>query len=325
MSEIDKIHVIWLSGQACTGCTVSLLNASHPNLLDLLTGFIPQATGVTLDYHATVMLPWGDEALAAVDAAEKGELAPFVLVLEGAIPDESKAKETGGYWCVIGEDEEGNPITFNDRVDRLAKNAAAIVCAGTCSSYGGIPSGYPNPTGAKGAMDYLGKGWKSALGIPIINVPGCPAHGEHMAEVLAYAVLAVRGFLPLPELDVHNRPTFIFGQTAHENCPRAGLFADGKNSHEFGEPYCMGTMGCKGPISHCDVPKRGFVEGVGGCPTVGSPCIGCTEPEFPDPPTSPFLAKAPASFFVAEKIRSFGGSADAVWCRIKDALTGRDL
>ena len=115
MSEIKNIHVIWLPGQACTGCTVSLLNASHPNLLDLLTGFIPQATGVTLDYHATVMLPWGDEALAAVDAAEKGELGPFVLVLEGAIPDESRAKETGGYWCVIGEDEEGNPITFNDR------------------------------------------------------------------------------------------------------------------------------------------------------------------------------------------------------------------
>jgi Ni,Fe-hydrogenase I small subunit len=58
---------------------------------------------------------------------------------------------------------------------------------------------------------------------------------------------------------------------------------------------------------------------------MGSPCIGCTEPDFPDPPTSPFLSKAPASFFVYEKIRSIGGSADAVWSRIKDALTGRDL
>jgi hypothetical protein len=26
-----------------------------------------------------------------------------------------------------------------------------------------------------------------------------------------------------------------------------------------------------------------------------------------------------------EKIRSFGGSADAVWSRVKDALTGREL
>jgi hydrogenase small subunit len=325
MSEIDKIHVIWLPGQACTGCTVSLLNATSPNLLDLLTGFIPQAAGVTLDYHATIMLPWGEEALKAVEAAENGELAPFVLVLEGAIPDESRAKETGGYWCVIGEDEEGKPVTFNDRLDKLAKNAAAIVCVGTCASFGGIPHGNPNPTGAKGAMDYLGRDWKSSLGIPIINVPGCPAHGEHTAETLAYAVLAVRGYLPLPALDGENRPLFLFEHTAHENCPRAGLFADGKNSHEFGEPYCMGTMGCKGPIAHCDVPKRGFVEGVGGCTTVGSPCIGCTEPEFPDPPYSPFLSKAPASFFVMEKIHGFGGSADAVWSRIKDALAGREL
>ena len=110
MTEIHRIHVIWLPGQACTGCTVSLLNASHPSILDLLTGFIPPAAGVTLDYHATIMLPWGEEAMAAVEAAEKGELAPFVLVLEGAIPDESMAEKSGGYWCVIGEDEHGKPV-----------------------------------------------------------------------------------------------------------------------------------------------------------------------------------------------------------------------
>jgi hydrogenase small subunit len=325
MSEIDKIHVIWLPGQACTGCTVSLLNASHPSVLDLLTGFIPQAEGVTLDYHATIMLPWGDEALKAVEAAEKGELAPFVLVLEGAIPDESIAQKSGGYWCVIGEDEEGKPVTFSERIDRLAKNAAAIVSAGTCASFGGIPHGNPNPTGAKGALDYFGRTWKSALGIPIINVPGCPSHGEHMAEVLTYAVLAVRGYLPLPDLDSDHRPSFIFKHTAHENCPRAGLMGDGKMSHEFGEPDCMGGLGCKGPWSHCDVPKRGFVEGVGGCPSMGSPCIGCTEPNFPDQPFSPFLQKGPLSFFLAEKFRGMAGGAGQALSRIKIALMGRDL
>ncbi len=324
MSEIEKIHVIWLPGQACTGCTVSLLNATHPSLVDLLTGFIPQAAGVTLDYHATIMLPWGEEALAAVKAAERGELDPFVLVVEGAIPDESRAAESGGFWCVIGE-EDGKPVTFSEHLDRLAKRAAAVVAAGTCACFGGIPHGKPNPTGAKGALDYLGRGWKSALGIPVINVPGCPVHGEHLAEVLAHAVLSVRGYLPLPELDEEHRPTFIFGHTAHENCPRAGLFADGKNSHEFGEPYCMGLLGCKGPISHCDVPKRGFVEGVGGCPSMGSPCIGCTEPEFPDEPYGPFLKKAPAGFFVMEKIHSIPGSLEAVWGRIKEKLVGRDI
>lgn len=324
MSEIEKIHVIWLQGQACTGCTVSFLNATHPSVVDLLTGFIPQAAGITLDYHQTIMLPWGEQALEALKAAEEGELEPFVLVLEGAIPDESIAEKTGGFWCVIGE-EDGKPVTFTDRLDKLAKNAAAIVAAGTCACFGGIPGGKPNPTGAKGALDYLGRNWKSKLGIPIINVPGCPVMGEHLAETLVHAVLAVRRYLPLPELDEEHRPTYIFGHTAHENCPRAGLFADGKNSHEFGEPYCMGLLGCKGPISHCDVPKRGFIEGVGGCPSMGSPCIGCTEPEFPDAPYGPFLKKAPAMFFVWEKIHSIPGSLEAVWGRIKEALVGRDI
>lgn len=320
--EPEKIHVIWLSGQACTGCTVSFLNATHPSVVDILTGFIPQAAGITLDYHQTIMLPWGEEALKAVEAAEGGELDPFVLVVEGAVPDEDKAGE--GYWCAIGE-EEGRPITFSERLKKLAERAAAVVAAGTCSSFGGIPHGKPNPTGAKGVMDFLGRGWKSKLGIPVINVPGCPVHGEHLAEVLAHAVLAVRGYLPLPELDEMHRPKYIFGHTAHENCPRCGLFADGKNSHAFGEPYCMGLLGCKGPISHCDVPKRGFVEGVGGCTAIGAICIGCTEPEFPDEPYGPFLKKAPAGFFVMEKIHSIGGSLDAVWSRIKEKFAGRKL
>lgn len=320
----EKIHVVWLSGQACTGCTISFLNATHPSVVDLLTGFIPQTAGVTLDYHATIMLPWGEEALKALNAALRGELDPFVLVVEGAVPDEAIAQRLGGFWCAIG-DEGGRPVTFTERLNRLSEKAAAIISAGTCASFGGIPRARGNPTGAKGVMVHLGRNWKSKLGIPIINVPGCPVMGEHLAETLAHAVLAVRGYLPLPELDEEHRPKFIFAHTAHENCPRAGLFSDGKNSHEFGDPYCMGLLGCKGPISHCDVPRRGFVEGVGGCPTVGSPCIGCTEPGFPDEPFSPFLKKAPAGFFVMEKIHSIKGSVEAVWGRFKERLAGRPI
>lgn len=300
---IENLHVIWLPGQACTGCTVSFLNASHPSVLDLLTGFIPPAAGVTLDYHATIMVPWGEQALQAVKAAERGELAPFVLIVEGAIPDESLAEKSGGFWCVIGDDDAGNPITFNTRLDRLAKNAAVVVAAGTCASFGGIPHGRPNPTGAKGALDYFGRDWRSGLNLPIVNIPGCPVHGEHLAEVLATAVLAVRGFLPVPELDDQHRPKFLFGALAHDQCPRGGYYSDWAFSKNYGEPYCMEMLGCKGPMAHCDVPTRGYIEGVGGCPTVGSPCIGCTEPEFPDSPFSPFMRRESAFAIVKRSLR----------------------
>ncbi len=314
--SVEKINVIWLQGQGCTGCTVSLTGATHPSLLDILGGFLPQASGIVLQYHPTIMLPHGEEALKNLRAAVKGELDPFVLVLEGAIPDEGKAGEMGGFWCMIGE-ENGKFMTFNDWLKRLAERAVAIVAVGTCASYGGIPHGKPNPTGAKGAFQYFGKEWKSKAGLPVVCVPGCPAQGEHVAETLAYLVLAVRGFLPPPALDEYNRPLFLFDKKAHENCPRAGLFAEGKYSEKFGEPYCMGLLGCKGPIAHCDIPRRGFVDGVGGCPTIGSICIGCTEPEFPDEPFSPFFKKAPPSVYAVEAFHDIMGKIYALLHRLK--------
>jgi hydrogenase small subunit len=37
-----------------------------------------------------------------------------------------------------------------------------------------------------------------------------------------------------------------------------------------------------GPVAKCNVPIRGWVNGVGGCPNVGGVCIACTMPGFPD-------------------------------------------
>jgi hydrogenase small subunit len=325
LSAIDKIHVVWIHGQSCSGDTVSFLNSTHPSVLDLLTGFIPQAAGVILDFQPTIMLPWGVEAMKAVEAAEKGELDPFVLLVEGAIPNEGLNKENGGHFCIFGEDEQGNVLSFNERLDRLSKKAAAIVAVGTCATFGGVVHGKPNPTGATGVYDYLGRNWKSKLGVPVINVAGCPAQAEHLAETLAHLVLTVRGYLPLPELDEFNRPMFIFSHTAHENCPRGARYASGDISKNFGDAGCMGGLGCKGPVSKCDVPKRGFVEGVGGCPTVGSNCIGCTQPGFPDAPYSPFLEKAPATAFLMDKLYDIPPSLRMVLSRIRVSLIGRDL
>lgn len=41
-------------------------------------------------------------------------------------------------------------------------------------------------------------------------------------------------------------------------------------------------VGCWGPVVNCDVPKRGWTGGIGGCPHVGGICVGCTVPGFPD-------------------------------------------
>jgi hydrogenase small subunit len=45
---------------------------------------------------------------------------------------------------------------------------------------------------------------------------------------------------------------------------------------------CIVKVGCSGPVGLCDVPKRGSMDDIGGCPNVGGICIGCTTPGFPD-------------------------------------------
>jgi hydrogenase small subunit len=35
-------------------------------------------------------------------------------------------------------------------------------------------------------------------------------------------------------------------------------------------------------VVKCNVPIRGWVNGVGGCPNVGGICMACTMPGFPD-------------------------------------------
>ncbi len=311
----DKLNIIWLQGQACTGCTISLTGGTHPSIVDVLTGFMPHIEGINLVYHSTLMLSWGEEATKVLKDAENGKYDPFVLVVEGSVPDEDNAKSSGGYFCGIGE-IDGKMITLNDVLPTLAKRAGAVVAVGTCASFGGIPHGTPNPTGSKGVLEFLGKDYKSALGLPVINISGCPPHGEYMIEALGHLVLTARGVLPVPELDEHNRPKFLYGEKAHETCPRAGHYCEGDYSKEFGDAGCMGLLGCKGPISHCDVPRRGFVEGAGGCPTVGGICIGCTEPEFPDEPFGPFLRKAPTSAYTSETIKDVVGKISAVLGRL---------
>ena len=42
------------------------------------------------------------------------------------------------------------------------------------------------------------------------------------------------------------------------------------------------------------VTKRGWMDGIGGCPNVGGICIGCTMPGFPDK-FMPFMDEPPGS------------------------------
>src|SRR5580704_5719813 len=221
---IEAIEVLWITAAlGCDGESVAITAATQPSIEDLVLGNIPLIPKVILR-SPLLSVEVGDEFLEPFRRAAAGRAErPFILVIEGSIPNEKIKKE--GYWATLGTDREsGQPILTCDWIDRLAPHAWAVVTAGTCAAYGGIHAMEGNPTGCMGLADYLGWDWKSKAGLPIVNVPGCPVQPDNFMEVLLYLLNQATGKAPMIPLDEQLRPTWLFAQTVHEGCDRAGFY-----------------------------------------------------------------------------------------------------
>ncbi len=200
---------------------------------------------------------------------------------KSAAPAKPEKIKKEGYWAGLGTNPNtGQPITTNEWIDRLTPKALAVVACGTCATYGGIHAMEGNPTGCMGLADYLGWEWKSKAGLPIVNVPGCPVQPDNFMETLLYLLYQVAGLAPMIPLDDQLRPTWLFGKTVHDGCDRAGSYEQGDFATSYGSTKCIVKLGCWGPVVNCNVPKRGWMAGIGGCPNVGGICIGCTMPGY---------------------------------------------
>jgi len=296
---------------SCDGDTISVTNAEQPSIEDVLLGAIPGLPKVHLHNRVLAYEQGGEDFLEYWRAAAEDRLgAPFILVVEGSIPNEEIKRE--GYWAAFGIDKQtGQPITLCEWIDRLAPKAWAVVAAGTCAAYGGIHAMAGNPTGSMGLADYLGWNWRSKAGLPIVNVPGCPVQPDNMMETLTYLLYHAAGLAPLIPLDRELRPTWLFGKTVHEGCDRAGYYEQADFAHEYGSPKCLVKVGCWGPVVNCNVTKRGWMRGIGGCPNVGGICIGCTMPGFPDK-FMPFMDEPPGASLSSTTVSVYGRAIRAL-------------
>jgi hydrogenase small subunit len=311
LAPMTEIDVLWITaGLGCDGDTIAITAATQPSLEDILNGGLPGVPKV--NFHNPVLAyENGDEFLKPFREAAQGDNPrPFILVMEGSIPNEKNKAE--GYWASMGTDQNtGEPILTCDWIDRLAPKAWAVVAAGTCATYGGIHAMEGNPTGCMGLADYLGWKWKSAAGIPIVCVPGCPVQPDNFMETLLYLLYMAAGRAPMIPLDEKLRPTWLFGATVHEGCDRGGYYEQAEFADEYGAPQCIVKLGCWGPVVQCNVGKRGWMGGIGGCPNVGGICIGCTMPGFPDK-FMPFMNQPPGSLLSAKAVATYGRAIHAL-------------
>jgi hydrogenase small subunit len=267
--------VAWLQGQSCTGCTMSMLQNEFPAIEGVLSEFREQVS-----FHPTLMDSAGEAAMDSL-ASE-----PDILIVEGAVPVEIPQAAT------LGRDERGNPKPIVDWVIELAEAADLVVAVGSCSAYGGLPAAGrhdsgdvgADPTGARGLQfdgrepgGVFGPDFQTGRGLPVVNVPGCPAHPEHVLLTLA-TVLNGHD----PTLDEFNRPLPIFGPLVHDDCSLREEYEDGNFADHPGDDGCLYEAGCAGVYAYCDDSKRLRNGGTTICRDVGAPCIGCVEPAFWD-------------------------------------------
>ncbi len=251
LGPIKVVHAFWLAGMSCDGCTVAVTGATAPSVEDLLIGRLPGVPRVVL-HHPVTSVEAGEAFVRNYEMAAQGELnAPYVVIYEGSIADERIAAATGGYWCGMGVEEiDGaqRQIPTTTWLKRMAPGAAAVIAIGTCATWGGIPAAVGNPTNSMSVMDFLGKDYRSALGLPVVNVPGCSPVGDNFTETVAAVLLFLNGFAPLPEFDDLGRPAWLFNQTVHQRCVRAGFYEEGTFAEEYGDPECLVEIGCWGPV-----------------------------------------------------------------------------
>jgi hydrogenase small subunit len=268
---IKEYPIIWLQASTCSGCSVSVINTIHPSIKNVILEQVLPGHQLKLMYHGTLMAATGELSLqAAREAAEKYK-GKYVLVVEGAIPTKQN-----GIYGFLGE-KDGKRITMLEWIDHLGHNAMAPLAVGTCAAYGGLSAAEPNPSGSKGVTAVY-----KILNIatPVINIPGCPCHPDWFIGTVAKILLF--GMPQQKELDEFGRLKLFYGRSVHNRCINRDYLDEGIFASQFGQEGCLLELGCKGPFTNADCPIRLWNGSVNWCINAGAPCIGCTEPGFPD-------------------------------------------
>ena len=93
-AEEPVVHILWINaGSSCDGDSVALTAATQPSIEEIALGALPGLPKVAVHWPL-IDFECGPETGADnfiewFHKADRGELEPFVLVIEGSIPNES--------------------------------------------------------------------------------------------------------------------------------------------------------------------------------------------------------------------------------------------
>ena len=301
---VKEVHVLWLTaGLGCDGDSVSITAATQPSIEDVVMGSIPGLPKVHL-HNPVLAYEVGDEFMNFLYRAEKGQLDPFVLVLEGSVPNESIKSE--GYWAA-----------------RAPTRRPASRSRPTNGSIGSRPRPGPSSPPAPAPLTAEFTPWKAtrpaAWAWPITWVgtskPKAVCRSSTFRAVRCSPTISWRRCciccFTRPDWRRRRRWTTSFvrrgclAATVHEGCDRGGYYEQAQFATKYGQPECLVKLGCWGPVVNCNVTKRGWMAGIGGCPNVGGICIGCTMPGFPDK-FMPFMDEPPGAHTSSTAISIYG-------------------
>lgn len=280
-------NLLWLQGGACSGNTMSFLNAEEPSACDLVTDF-----GINILWHPSLGVELGENLKQLLEDCVSGKIKLDIFVFEGSLVN---APNGTGHWNRFA----GKPM--KEWVAALCKVADFVVAIGDCATYGGIPAMAPNPSESVGLQflkrdhgGFLGKDFKSKAGLPVINIPGCPAHPDWVTQILVAVATGRAGDL---SLDQFQRPKTFFQSFTQTGCTRNMHFAYKVSTTEFGQRNgCLFyDLGCRGPMTHSPC-NRILWNRQSSKTRAGMPCLGCTEPEFP------FFDLAPGTVFKTQTV-----------------------
>ncbi len=263
----ERVPVIWMEMQACTGCSLSFTRSYNPSTQSVVLDMI------SVEYSEVLTAAAGHQTEKSLQDVLKNYKGKYVLVVEGSIPENAEYLTVGGR-------------SAKEVLQEVAADAMAILAFGSCSSFGGVAAARPNPTKAVGVRDIV-------KNKPLINVPGCPPIADVMTGVIAHIVT----FGTLPELDTQLRPMAFYRHKLHDKCNRrayfdAGLFVESFDDEGSKNGYCLYKMGCKGPSTFTSCAEMKWNGGTSYPIQAGFPCIGCTEDAFWD--FGPFYTKRSA-------------------------------